>query len=136
MDKANTAVDAAQAKIDAADKLAQTAARNKTDAEAAIKQANTDKTKAEAGLADAGLADAKAAKAEAEKAKQAAEAKKQKAEQARKQAAGVTNNGLASTGSDTAAIATLAAIMTLTGAGCVLVKVRAAKHADGWHVND
>lgn len=121
MDKANTAVDAAQAKIDAADKLAQTAARNKTDAEAAIKQANTDKTKAEAGLADA---------------KQAAEAKKQKAEQARKQAAGVTNNGLASTGSDTAAIATLAAIMTLTGAGCVLVKVRAAKHADGWHVND
>ena len=37
---------------------------------------------------------------------------------------------------DTAAIATLAAIMTLTGAGCVLVKVRAAKHADGWHVND
>lgn len=131
MDKANTAVDAAQAKIDAADKLAQTAARNKTDAEAAIKQANTDKTKAEAGVADA-----KAAKAEAEKAKQAAEAKKQKAEQARKQAAGVTNNGLASTGSDTAAIATLAAIMTLTGAGCVLVKVRAAKHADGWHVND
>lgn len=131
MDKANTAVDAAQAKIDAADKLAQTAARNKTDAEAAIKQANTDKTKAEAGLADA-----KAAKAEAEKGKQAAEAKKQKAEQARKQAAGVTNNGLASTGSDTAAIATLAAIMTLTGAGCVLVKVRAAKHADGWHVND
>ena len=131
MDKANTAVDAAQAKIDAADKLAQTAARNKTDAEAAIKQANTDKTKAEAGLADA-----KAAKAEAEKAKQAAEAKEQKAEQARKQAAGVTNNGLASTGSDTAAIATLAAIMTLTGAGCVLVKVRAAKHADGWHVND
>ena len=131
MDKANTAVDAAQAKIDAADKLAQTAARNKTDAEAAIKQANTDKTKAEAGLADA-----KATKAEAEKAKQAAEAKKQKAEQARKQAAGVTNNGLASTGSDTAAIATLAAIMTLTGAGCVLVKVRAAKHADGWHVND
>lgn len=131
MDKANTAVDAAQAKIDAADKLAQTAARNKTDAEAAIKQANTDKTKAEAGLADA-----KAAKAEAEKARQAAEAKKQKAEQARKQAVGVTNNGLASTGSDTAAIATLAAIMTLTGAGCVLVKVRAAKHADGWHVND
>ena len=128
MDKANTAVDAAQAKIDAADKLAQTAARNKTDAEAAIKQANTDKTKAEAGLADA-----KAAKAEAEKAKQAAEAKKQKAEQAKKQAAGVTNNGLASTGSDTTAIATRAAIMTIAGAGCLLLRVRSAKHADGWH---
>lgn len=145
MDKANTAVDAAQAKIDAADKLAQTAARNKTDAEAAIKQANTDKTKAEAGLADAKAAKAEAeeeakkqqeAQKQADQAKRDAEAKKQKAEQARKQAAGVTNNGLASTGSDTAAIATLAAIMTLTGAGCVLVKVRAAKHADGWHVND
>lgn len=34
------------------------------------------------------------------------------------------------------AVAALAAIMTLTGAGCVLVRVRAAKHADGWHVND
>lgn len=275
VDKANTAVAAAQAKIDTADKLTQTAAKNKTDAEAAIKQANTDKTKA---LAD--LADAKAAKAEAEKAKQAAleaktvsdakveaadkqvkaadeaiadakaayakakddlnaatgrlndarntikrlqnaeenlkkanaklaeaqskldeankakdaadkayekakadydakladkqasdkelaaakqaeaeakkkaeeearkqqeaqqkadqakkdaEAKKQQAEQAKKQAAGVTNNGLASTGSDTTAIATLAAIMTIAGAGCVLVRVRSAKHADGWH---
>ena len=29
-----------------------------------------------------------------------------------------------------------AAIMTIAGAGCVLVRVRAAKHADGWHVND
>ena len=65
--------------------------------------------------------------------KQDAEAKKQKAEQAKKQAAGVTNNGLASTGSDTTAIATLAAIMTIAGAGCVLVRVRSAKHADGWH---
>jgi LPXTG-motif cell wall-anchored protein len=45
----------------------------------------------------------------------------------------VTNNGLASTGSDTTAIATLAAIMTIAGAGCVLVRVRSAKHADGWH---
>ena len=27
----------------------------------------------------------------------------------------------------------LAAIMTIAGAGCVLVKVRSAKHADGWH---
>ena len=34
------------------------------------------------------------------------------------------------------AVAALAAIMTLTGAGCVLVRVRSAKHADGWHVND
>jgi len=23
--------------------------------------------------------------------------------------------------------------MTIAGAGCVLVKVRSAKHADGWH---
>ncbi|MFR4489446.1 MAG: hypothetical protein ACLT3W_06335 [Bifidobacterium pseudocatenulatum] len=35
----------------------------------------------------------------------------------------MTNNGLASTGSDTTAIATLAAIMTIAGAGCVLVRV-------------
>ena len=27
----------------------------------------------------------------------------------------------------------LAAIMTIAGAGCVLVRVRSAKHADGWH---
>lgn len=39
----------------------------------------------------------------------------------------------ASTGSDTTAIATLAAIMTIAGAGCVLLRVRSAKHADGWH---
>ena len=31
---------------------------------------------------------------------------------------------------------TLTAILTLAGAGCVLTRVRAAKHADGWHVND
>lgn len=73
------------------------------------------------------------AQKKADQAKKDAEAKKQKAEQAKKQAAGVTNNGLASTGSDTTAIATLAAIMTIAGAGCVLVKVRSAKHADGWH---
>lgn len=29
--------------------------------------------------------------------------------------------------------AALAAIMTIAGAGCVLVRVRSAKHADGWH---
>ncbi|MCG4606949.1 secretion protein, partial [Bifidobacterium longum] len=73
------------------------------------------------------------AQKKADQAKKDAEAKKQKAEQAKKQAAGVTNNGLASTGSDTTAIATLAAIMTIAGAGCVLVRVRSAKHADGWH---
>lgn len=74
-----------------------------------------------------------AAQQKADQAKKDAEAKKQKAEQAKKQAAGVTNNGLASTGSDTTAIATLAAIMTIAGAGCVLLRVRSAKHADGWH---
>lgn len=73
------------------------------------------------------------AQKKADQAKKDAGAKKQKAEQAKKQAAGVTNNGLASTGSDTTAIATLAAIMTIAGAGCVLVRVRSAKHADGWH---
>ena len=73
------------------------------------------------------------AQQKADQAKKDAEAKKQKAEQAKKQAAGVTNNGLASTGSDTTAIATLAAIMTIAGAGCVLLRVRSAKHADGWH---
>ena len=30
-------------------------------------------------------------------------------------------------------LATLAVIMTIAGAGCVLVRVRSAKHADGWH---
>ena len=46
---------------------------------------------------------------------------------------GADGASLASTGSDTTAIATLAAIMTIAGAGCVLVRVRSAKHADGWH---
>lgn len=115
----NTAVAAAQAKIDAADKLAQTAAKQ-AEAEARKKAEEEAKKQQEA-------------QKKADQAKKDAEAKKQKAEQAKKQAAGVTNNGLASTGSDTTAIATLAAIMTIAGAGCVLVKVRSAKHADGWH---
>ena len=94
----------------------------------AAAQAEQDKLKAEEEAKKQQEAQKKA-----DQAKKDAEAKKQKAEQAKKQAAGVTNNGLASTGSDTTAIATLAAIMTIAGAGCVLVRVRSAKHADGWH---
>lgn len=140
------ALGVALAKLEAANKA-------KAEADKAYEKAKTDYDAklADKQASDKELANAKQAEAEARKkaeeearkqqeaqkkayqAKQDAEAKKQKAEQAKKQAAGVTNNGLASTGSDTTSIATLAAIMTIAGAGCVLVKVRSAKHADGWH---
>ncbi|WP_324249194.1 hypothetical protein [Bifidobacterium longum] len=144
--KANAKLADAQAKLETANKA-------KAEADKAYEKAKTDYDAklADKQASDKELANAKQAEAEARKkaeeeakkqqeaqkkadqAKQDAEAKKQKAEQAKKQAAGVTNNGLASTGSDTTAIATLAAIMTIAGAGCVLVRVRSAKHADGWH---
>lgn len=144
--KANAKLADAQAKLDEANK-----AKDEADKAYEKAKADYDAKLADKQASDKELAAAKQAEAEAQKkaeeeakkqqeaqkkadqAKKDAEAKKQKAEQAKKQAAGVTNNGLASTGSDTTAIATLAAIMTIAGAGCVLVRVRSAKHADGWH---
>lgn len=144
--KANAKLADAQAKLDEANK-----AKDEADKAYEKAKADYDAKLADKQASDKELAAAKQAEAEAKKqaeeearkqqaaqqkadqAKKDAEAKKQKAEQAKKQAAGVTNNGLASTGSDTTAIATLAAIMTIAGAGCVLVRVRSAKHADGWH---
>lgn len=124
-DEADKAYEKAKADYDA--KLADKQASDKE--LAAAKQAEAEAQK----KAEEEAKKQQEAQKKADQAKKDAEAKKQKAEQAKKQAAGVTNNGLASTGSDTTAIATLAAIMTIAGAGCVLVRVRSAKHADGWH---
>ena len=144
--KANAKLADAQAKLEAANKAKAEADKAYEKAKADYDAKLADKQASDKELANAKQAEAEArkkaeeearkqqeAQKKADQAKQDAEAKKQKAEQAKKQAAGVTNNGLASTGSDTTAIATLAAIMTIAGAGCVLVKVRSAKHADGWH---
>lgn len=144
--KANAKLADAQAKLDEANKAKDEADKAYEKAKADYDAKLADKQASDKELAAAKQAEAEArkkaeeeakkqqeAQKKADQAKKDAEAKKQKAEQAKKQAAGVTNNGLASTGSDTTAIATLAAIMTIAGAGCVLVKVRSAKHADGWH---
>lgn len=144
--KANAKLADAQAKLEAANKAKAEADKAYEKAKADYDAKLADKQASDKELANAKQAEAEArkkaeeearkqqeAQKKADQAKQDAEAKKQKAEQAKKQAAGVTNNDLASTGSDTTAIATLAAIMTIAGAGCVLVKVRSAKHADGWH---
>lgn len=144
--KANAKLADAQAKLDEANKAKDAADKAYEKAKADYDAKLADKQASDKELANAKQAEAEArkkaeeearkqqeAQKKADQAKQDAEAKKQKAEQAKKQAAGVTNNGLASTGSDTTAIATLAAIMTIAGAGCVLVRVRSAKHADGWH---
>lgn len=144
--KANAKLTEAQSKLDEANKAKDEADKAYEKAKADYDAKLADKQASDKELAAAKQAEAEArkkaeeeakkqqeAQKKADQAKKDAEAKKQKAEQAKKQAAGVTNNGLASTGSDTTAIATLAAIMTIAGAGCVLVKVRSAKHADGWH---
>lgn len=144
--KANAKLTEAQSKLDEANKAKDEADKAYEKAKADYDAKLADKQASDKELAAAKQAEAEArkkaeeeakkqqeAQKKADQAKKDAEAKKQKAEQARKQAAGVTNNGLASTGSDTTAIATLAAIMTIAGAGCVLVRVRSAKHADGWH---
>lgn len=144
--KANAKLAEAQSKLDEANKAKDAADKAYEKAKADYDAKLADKQASDKELAAAKQAEAEAkkkaeeearkqqeAQQKADQAKKDAEAKKQQAEQAKKQAAGVTNNGLASTGSDTTAIATLAAIMTIAGAGCVLVRVRSAKHADGWH---
>ena len=144
--KANAKLTEAQSKLDEANKAKDEADKAYEKAKADYDAKLADKQASDKELAAAKQAEAEArkkaeeeakkqqeAQKKADQAKKDAEAKKQQAEQAKKQAAGVTGDGLASTGSDTTAIATLAAIMTIAGAGCVLVRVRSAKHADGWH---